>query len=357
MQNLIKQYYARQELNEFLLDTIQAIELDLPMVQQLLKAGADPNYTDSSGYCILDCISWNHPSVKEIGLLRILLKYGANPNYRLFSNNDNKGCLLHNINKDSEALQLLRNHGAISDIKLEKTDKYPRFVRGHKNPGLIQGNFFEYMISAGQCPYHFRKHILGLNRDRSPGKKRKKQKKQRIYGQPKDVNTPQEYRIWHYDRFGVSSTIMPDGSVVHIGGGHEDFYDPDFCIFNDVLKVDYNGKMELYFYSETAFPPTDFHTATLYNDTIIIIGGLNYMNQRQDGVTKVFSLNLNDFSMTEWKTKGENPGWIYRHTAIADLDNDRILVFGGESTTEKELQGVYCLHLEQKRWKKMKKKG
>lgn len=354
MQNLIKQYHSRQKLNELLSATIQAQELDLSKVQQLLKAGADPNYTDSTGYCILDCISLNHPSEKEIGLLKILLKYGANPNYRLYSNNGQRGCLLHNINMDSEVVHLLRDHGAIPAIKLEKTDKYPRFSRGHKNPELVQDNFYEHMISAGLYPGGLREYIIDINRDRSPGKKRKKRKKQRIYGKAKDIDIPQDNRIWHYHRYGISSTILPDGSVVNIGGGHEDYYDPDFCIFNDVLKIDPNGKMELYFYNKKAFPPTDFHSATLHNGQIIIIGGIGYHEQLQDGVTKVFSLDLNHFTMSEWRTKGENPGWIFKHTALADLENDRILVFGGKSTTEEELQGVYCLHLKEKRWEKLK---
>jgi hypothetical protein len=32
-----------------------------------------------------------------------------------------------------------------------------------------------------------------------------------------------------------SLTLLPDGRAIQIGGEHEDYYDPDFCIYNDVF--------------------------------------------------------------------------------------------------------------------------
>jgi hypothetical protein len=40
---------------------------------------------------------------------------------------------------------------------------------------------------------------------------------------------------WCFRRFGQSKTQLPDGRTVLIGGEHEDFYDPDFYIYNDVV--------------------------------------------------------------------------------------------------------------------------
>ena len=40
---------------------------------------------------------------------------------------------------------------------------------------------------------------------------------------------------WCFDRFGQSSTKLPDGRTVLIAGEHEDYYDPDFYIYNDVV--------------------------------------------------------------------------------------------------------------------------
>ena len=38
--------------------------------------------------------------------------------------------------------------------------------------------------------------------------------------------------VWSFHRFGATYTRLPDGLVVCIGGEHEDYYDPDFCIYN-----------------------------------------------------------------------------------------------------------------------------
>jgi hypothetical protein len=38
--------------------------------------------------------------------------------------------------------------------------------------------------------------------------------------------------VWCFDRFGGTVTVLPDGRQVYIGGEHEDYYDPDFCIYN-----------------------------------------------------------------------------------------------------------------------------
>ena len=43
--------------------------------------------------------------------------------------------------------------------------------------------------------------------------------------------------VWCFNRFGGTVTKLPDGCFVHIGGEHEDFYDPDFCIYNDVIVI------------------------------------------------------------------------------------------------------------------------
>ncbi len=67
--------------------------------------------------------------------------------------------------------------------------------------------------------------------------------------------------MWCFDRFGKSETRLPDGRVIHIGGEHEDFYDPDFFIYNDVTTVGGEGGIAIHGYPPSVFPPTDFHTA------------------------------------------------------------------------------------------------
>ena len=87
---------------------------------------------------------------------------------------------------------------------------------------------------------------------------------------------------WCFDRFGQSTTVLPDGREVLIAGEHEDYYDPDFFIYNDVVVRAPDGKVAIYGYSKEAFPPTDFHTATLLPDSIVLIGSLGYNIRTRD---------------------------------------------------------------------------
>ena len=68
-----------------------------------------------------------------------------------------------------------------------------------------------------------------------------------------------------------------------IAGEHEDFYDPDFCIYNDVFVERARRPPGIYRYPKDVFPPTDFHTATLVGDEIILIGSLGYRDLRRAG--------------------------------------------------------------------------
>lgn len=135
--------------------------------------------------------------------------------------------------------------------------------------------------------------------------------------------------VWCFDRFGKSETTLPDGRVIHIGGEHEDFYDPDFYIYNDVIVVDPDGRIEIRGYTRDVFPPTDFHSATLAGNTLFIVGGLGYRGQRVAGRTPVFRLNLETMTIAPMETSGEAPGWIYRHSARISDDGCAIVVHGG----------------------------
>src|SRR5262249_36012233 len=64
--------------------------------------------------------------------------------------------------------------------------------------------------------------------------------------------------IWCAQRFGQSLTFLSDGRIVQIAGEHEDGYDPDFCIYNDVFVHAGVGSVVIYGYPESVFPPTDF---------------------------------------------------------------------------------------------------
>jgi hypothetical protein len=59
-------------------------------------------------------------------------------------------------------------------------------------------------------------------------------------------------------------------------GEHEDHYDPDFFIHNDVVVRTPDGEVAIYGYPTEVFLPTDFHTATLLPASIVLIGSLGY---------------------------------------------------------------------------------
>ena len=150
-------------------------------------------------------------------------------------------------------------------------------------------------------------------------------------------SSPDPYRhapVWCFQRYGPTRTVLPDGRIVCIGGEHEDFYDPDFVIYNDVIVIDPSASPEasigIFGYPRDVFPPTDFHTATLVGDRIIIVGGLGYQGERGGGETPVFALDVMTFSITRLATQGQSPGWIFEHRAELLDDGRTIRVHGGK---------------------------
>lgn len=135
--------------------------------------------------------------------------------------------------------------------------------------------------------------------------------------------------MWCFDRFGKSETPLPDGQVVHIAGEHEDSYDPDFFIYNDVTIIGPGGEIAIYGYPVEDFPPTDFHSATLVGRSIFIIGNLGYPEGRTIGATPVYELALDSMRIREVTTSGDPPGWIHGHGAVLGDDGCSIVVKGG----------------------------
>lgn len=133
--------------------------------------------------------------------------------------------------------------------------------------------------------------------------------------------------IWCTARFGQSLSRLPDGTFVQIGGEHEDFYDPDFLIYNDVIIHHADStvgkpKFDIYGYPEDVFPPTDWHTATYVpaENAVFIVGCLGYStdeaNERKKrGETPVYRLEVGTWKIKKMDTSGNGPGWIWRHDA------------------------------------------
>jgi len=135
---------------------------------------------------------------------------------------------------------------------------------------------------------------------------------------------------WCFDRHGQSETTLPDGRIVYIGGEHEDFYDPDFYIYNDVVIVDTSGDIQIFGYPTEVFPPTDFHSATLVDNAIILIGSLGYSGERHYGQTQVLRLELDTWRISPIETFGDKPGWIHRHQAELPPEGNEIRITGGK---------------------------
>ncbi len=164
--------------------------------------------------------------------------------------------------------------------------------------------------------------------------------------------------MWCFDRFGKSETTLPDGRVIHIGGEHEDDYDPDFLIYNDVTVVDPDGSIEIRGYAPEVFPPTDFHSATLAGNSIFIVGCFGYPDQRVAGRTPVFRLALDTMAITPVDTSGEAPGWLQRHSAKLSDDGRAIIVRGGEvwpgdKRTMRENIDAWSLDIASGRWTRL----
>lgn len=162
------------------------------------------------------------------------------------------------------------------------------------------------------------------------------------FGATHEYSRPQ----WAFTRYGVSYTLLPDGRVLAIGGEHEDFYDSDFFIYNDVIVFrgpsitrlhehvqafqPSTATVEIYGYSKGVFPPTDFHTATRVDDELYIIGGLSYQGSRDPAQTPVYRVDTKTLRIEPVETSGQRPGWIWGHTARRTADGASILIRGGE---------------------------
>jgi hypothetical protein len=164
--------------------------------------------------------------------------------------------------------------------------------------------------------------------------------------------------VWCFDRYGMSRTLLPDGRVIYIAGEHEDGYDPDFCIYNDVVLEHLDGSIDIFGYPRELFPPTDFHTATLINDSIYVIGTLGYVDERRPGETPVYRLDVDSMAISFVETTGENPGWLFKHEAVANTGGTAIFVWGGELYSEPRVKSLpnwygYGLDLRTMKWMRL----
>lgn len=226
-----------------------------------------------------------------------LLEAGADPKYLL-----QEGCrsvLGLPVDPDEALLERVSD----ADFRRARTRRF-----GATNPERMEEPFWLGMIRSGINGYQATVRFEG----------------------PSSMGTAP---VWCAQRFGQTLTFLPDGRVVQIGGEHEDHYDPDFCIYNDVFVHEPDGKVRLYGYPKEVFAPTDFHTATLMDDAIYIIGSLGYSGEREYGRTPVHRLDTRTWRIDRIEPNGRCPGWIHSHRAKR-VGRSEICVTGGEVLTQ-----------------------
>lgn len=207
----------------------------------------------------------------------------------------------------------------------------PRF--GNANPERMNYAFWEWMIRGEETAPTASNGSFG-----QVGMKMREGKLKSAYGphRARDLFNVQMNRedgpIWTFERYGATRTELEDGRIVCIGGEHEDYYDPDFHIYNDLIVLAPDGQIEIYCYPKEVFPPTDFHTATAVGDEIIIIGCLGNVAERRPGFTPVYSVDMKNYRISQVIASGTAPGWISKHAA--DLSNDAVINLRGGQIVE-----------------------
>lgn len=182
------------------------------------------------------------------------------------------------------------------------------------------------------------------------------------FNEERKPSLSRRHPIWCADRFGQSVSLMPDGRLIFIGGEHEDYYDENFCIYNDVIVAYPDGDIKILGYPTSVFPPTDFHTATTIGDRIYILGGLGYADQRKDQMP-AYVLDTVTYEMKKLKTSGTDPGWIFEQTTtitgpnLLQISGGKKIVRTGFCKRKQEVsknESVFILDLSHGEWLEVK---
>ncbi|KAJ3043145.1 hypothetical protein HDV00_005761 [Rhizophlyctis rosea] len=218
------------------------------------------------------------------------------------------------------------------------------------NPTEVSNPYYTAMVKSKLSAWSASSHFFGIAHEDYP------------------------HPVWCFSRFGQTTTTLPHeitttptspntipftlptGTKILIAGEHEDSYDPDFQIYNDITLIFPDDTVQIYQYPTTSFPPTDFHTATLIDSKIYIIGNTGYTHDRKERV-QVCILDLTTLKMEVVQdTCGDDPGWISSHEAEVDGEGTILI---------KVLEGTFCTnhggcrvghwvyHTEEARWEEV----
>ncbi|PHN02110.1 hypothetical protein [Flavilitoribacter nigricans] len=366
MEKILEKHRNQLQLNERLR---QLVEKEGPKatgeIMHLLHQGADPNdrppHTDS----LVDCILHGWPADSRVMGIELLTSFGASVNLPgLMGETPLASCLESKYPSDLQ--DILLSKGAVpitaSLRDFASTDVHCRY--GAANPEKVTSDYYTFMVATGTeasfvGPDRFRE-LLASGEIKDFAKDFEE-----LTGKVKDGKLSAQAAAgffnyltsgkpkWCSYRFGSSYHFLEDGKMLQIGGEHEDYYEPDFNIYNDVIRISPTGTVDVFLYPEQVFPPTDFHTSTKVGNQIIIIGGLGYQKDRVARRTNMHILDLDDFSITSMSTSGKNPGWIFKHTTLHDEENHCLYVLNGKKWTNGKIidnDGTYRFDLVTKRW-------
>lgn len=261
-------------------------------------------------------------------LLRLLLESGADPSHL---DSDGRRSLVGLGEPQSDM---------VDSLTLEDYTKGAYSHEGSSNPTKLNGPYKDAMVISGVTAYYPRTWF----KDRPN------------YGEGCKVNGKDS--AWCNSRFGQSTTLLGDGRVVFIAGEHEDSYDPNFCIYNDVIVFEPNGTFTIYGYPYSLFHPTDFHSATLVANDIFIIGSLGYQGSRS-AAPPVYRLDTFTFRIEQVECSGELPPRIYEHRAVLTetgairISGGKQLSFEGKKEVVSPNLSVYEFDVQSSHWSKV----
>jgi len=327
-------------------DAPAVLEMAWTEVTDRLKAGAEVNGWHEGKTLLGHAVGWSRADIAEL-----LLEHGARVNDPVLERTDRfPAFTVAQETLEPAMARLLARHGADpvgfdrsvmaaatkaelvppQDVRRD-APHLATVQRGSRNPQPFRNPFYINQIRSFDSAY------AGLRRD---------------FGTEIDACGGGLSPVFSFDRFGRTATRLPDGRLVLIAGEHEDSYDPDFCIYNDVCVIGEDGDVAYFVYPVEDFPPTDFHSATLLDDHILMIGNLGYPEQREAGTTQVLRLDIGTWRVTRIETGGDSPGWISRHTA--DLIGDDIVVCHGKPEPgDAHAPKRHALNIRTLRWREV----
>lgn len=226
------------------------------------------------------------------------------------------------------------------DVTRKLFRRWQKARRGTEQAQELTNPVWEWLFQGRIDPYHA--HV----RFKSP--------LARIF---RRIDFPSEPR-WAGCRMGQSCTRLSDGREFWIAGEHEDYYDPDFYIYNDVIVRHPDQRLQIFGYSTSDFRPTDFHSATAFDNdcSILIMGSIGYPDDRREGVTQLYRLNTGTLHVSELQTTGDAPGWIHKHQAALSADGRSVVVQRGQVWSGAEfLENIdeWSLDLTELRWTRL----